>query len=301
MVMLERLFPERGLEVIAKLEYMNPGGSMKDRPARFIIEHGIQDGMITSNTHLIESTSGNLGVAVAMVARVYGIKFTCVIDPKTTKTNVKILEQLGANVEMVQDLDDQGGYLKTRIQKVKELANKIPNSFWLNQYANQLNWQSHYYGASSEIAEELSGPIDCLVAAVSTSGSIMGCARRLRKKHPNLKVVAVDAVGSVIFGAKPASRELPGIGSSRIPEILNRDEIDEVVYVSDRESVQGCRDLLFYEGILAGGSSGSVVAAMQKLLPTLPDSYRIVTLLPDRGDRYIDSVYDDDWVSKLRD
>lgn len=300
LVSLKRLFPSKGLDVIAKMEFMNPGGSMKDRPARFIIEQGLRDGSIQPGTHLIESTSGNLGVAIAMVARVYGLTFTCVVDPKTTKTNLKILKQLGAQVEMVTEPDDQGGYLKTRIRRVQELVRQIPNGFWINQYANQLNWQAHFYGTGSEIVEQLDGPVDCLIAAVSTSGSILGCARRLREEFPHMRVIAVDAVGSVIFGTPPAPRELPGIGSSRVPEILNPDEIDQVIHINDRESVQGCRDLLFHEGIFAGGSSGSVVAAIQKLVPTLPDGYRIVTILPDRGDRYLDMVYDDQWVSQLQ-
>ena len=285
---------------MAKLEYMNPGGSIKDRPAYFIIEQGIRDRSIQpGKTHLIESTSGNLGVAIAMVARIYGLSFTCVVDPKIAKTNLKILKQLGANVEMVNQPDDRGGYLKTRIRRVQELVESIPHSFWLNQYANKLNWQAHYYGTADEIVRQLDGRVDYLVAAVSTTGSILGCARRLREEFGHLKVVAVDAVGSVIFGAAPAPRELPGIGSSRVPEILNPAEIDDVVYVSDTESVQGCYDLLRHEGILAGGSSGSVVAALQKLIPTLPAQSRIVTVFPDRGDRYLDTVYDDQWVAHL--
>jgi 2,3-diaminopropionate biosynthesis protein SbnA len=299
LVNLKRLFPQIEFDILAKLEFMNPGGSMKDRPARFIIEQGLQDGSIHSGSHIIESTSGNLGVAIAMVARVYGLRFTCVVDPKITKSNLKILNKLGAHVEMVQEPDDQGGYLKTRIGRVNELLQTIPNSIWINQYANRLNWESHYYGAGSELVEQVNGPVDCLVAAVSTTGSIMGISRRLREAFPHMKVVAVDAVGSVIFGAQPSSRELPGIGSSRVPELLDRAVIDEVVYVNDRESVQGCLDLLYHEGIFAGGSSGSVIAAIHKLLPSFSSTYRVAVILPDRGDRYLDMVYDDEWVSRL--
>lgn len=298
LVSLQRLFGQSGVEVYAKLEYMNPGGSMKDRPARYMIEQGLREGTITPDSHLIESSSGNLGVALAMAARVYGLKFTCVIDPKTAPSNVQILKQLGAQIEMVTEADDQGGYLKTRIRRVNELLHMIPNAVWLNQYANDRNWQAHYYGTGTEMAEQLTH-VDCLVAAVSTTGSILGCARRLREKFPHLKVIAVDAVGSVIFGSKPTRRELPGIGSSRVPEILVREEIDEVIHVNDRESVQACHDLLYHEGIFAGGSSGSVVAAIQKLIPNVPKPYRICTIFPDRGDRYLDMVYNDSWVNQL--
>lgn len=300
LVSLNRLFCDRQVTVLAKLEYMNPGGSIKDRPASFIIEQGIQAGLIQpGKTHLIESSSGNLGIAIAMVARVYGLQFTCVVDPKITTPNLKILQQLGANVEMVQQADDQGGYLKTRISKVQELLETLPQAFWLNQYANPLNWQAHYHGTGYEIVHQLDQPIDYLVAAVSTTGSILGCARCLRETFPHLQVIAVDAVGSVIFGAPPAPRELPGIGSSRVPELCNRSEIDQVIYVNDAESAQGCRQLLRQEGILAGGSSGSVVSAIQKLMPQLPANSRVLTVFPDRGDRYLDTVYDNQWVANL--
>jgi 2,3-diaminopropionate biosynthesis protein SbnA len=299
LVCLRRLFPYAGLDVIAKLEFLNPGGSVKDRPASFIVEQGLREGIIHPNTHLIESTSGNLGIALAMVAKIHSLAFTCVVDPKISPTNLRILELLGANIEMVREPDDQGGYLKTRIQRVHELLQTLPSSLWINQYANQLNWQSHYYGTGSEIIADLDGSIDCLVLAVSTTGTILGIARRLRQEFPHLRVVAVDAVGSVLFGAPPGPREIPGIGASRVPELLSPDEIDDVVYVDDRESVQGCHDLVTHEGIFAGGSSGSVIAGIRKLLSTFSSSYRVVTLLPDRGDRYLDLVYNSNWVSKL--
>ncbi|GHO80016.1 2,3-diaminopropionate biosynthesis protein SbnA [Ktedonobacter sp. SOSP1-85] len=297
LVYLRRLFPYHELEVIAKLEFLNPGGSIKDRPARFIVEQGLKNGMITPQTHLIESSSGNLGIALAMIARIYNLAFTCVVDPKISPMNLRILKQLGAGVEMVTTADDQGGYLKTRIQRVQELLHYIPHSQWINQYANQLNWQAHYSHTGEEISTQLDRAPDCLVVAVSTTGTILGLARRLRRDNPNLRVIAVDAVGSVIFGAPAGPREIPGIGASRVPELLCRDEIDEVVYVNDRESIQGCHDLVAREGIFAGGSSGSVVAAVQKLLSTFPPRYRVITIFPDRGDRYLDIVYNDEWVS----
>ncbi|HEY0737840.1 MAG TPA: 2,3-diaminopropionate biosynthesis protein SbnA [Herpetosiphonaceae bacterium] len=299
LVALRRLFPYADLEVIAKLEFLNPGGSVKDRPARFIVEQGLYDGTINGATHLIESTSGNLGIALAMVSRVYGLTFTAVVDPKISPTNLELLKRYGARIEMVRTPDDQGGYLKTRIQRVKQLLERTPNSVWINQYANQLNWRSHYAGSGEEIIADLDRPIDCLVTAVSTTGTILGLARRLRQNFPRLRVIAVDAAGSVIFGGPKGPRELPGIGASRVPELLSRAEIDDVIYVDDFESVRGCRDLLAHEGIFAGGSSGSVVAAIQKLAPTLPRPCRVLTLFPDRGERYLDTVYNDQWVSNL--
>jgi len=299
LVRLQRLFPQPGLEVIAKLEFLNPGGSVKDRPARFIVEQGLKDGTICKNTHLVESSSGNLGIALAIVARVYKLAFTCIVDPKISSTNLQMLQLLGANIEMVREPDEQGGYLGTRIRRVQDFLQTVPQSLWLNQYANQLNWQAHYNSTGSEIVEDLKNSVDCLVLAVSTTGTILGVSRRLRQAFPHLRVIAVDAVGSVIFGAPSGPREIPGIGASRAPELSREVEVDEVIHVGDRESVQGCRDLVNYEGIFAGGSSGSVIAAIQKLLPTLPPSYRIITLLPDRGECYLNLVYNDDWVARL--
>lgn len=299
LVALRRLFPYPDLRIIAKLDFLNPGGSVKDRPAQFIIEKGLQDGTITPSTHLIESSSGNLGIALAMLARVYELPFTCVVDPKISPTNLHILRQFGANVQMVHEQDEYGGYLNTRIRCVQDLLHTIPKSYWINQYANDLNWQAHYYGTGSEILADIDAPIDCLVIAVSTTGTLRGISGRLREKFPHLRTIAVDAVGSVIFGATAGPREIPGIGASRVPELFRKEDVDEVVYVSDQEAAQGCRDLLVKEGIFAGGSSGSIVAALKRLLPTFPPHYHVVTLFPDRGDRYLETVYNDEWLNKL--
>ncbi|GIP23233.1 2,3-diaminopropionate biosynthesis protein SbnA [Paenibacillus sp. J22TS3] len=300
LVRLSRMFPNEHHQVFGKLEFMNPGGSMKDRPARFIIEQAFRQGILHADSHIIESTSGNLGIALAMMGCIYGLKVTCVVDPNISRTNLKIIQLMGASVEMVEEKDAAGGYLLTRIERVRSLLQEIPHSYWINQYANEWNWMAHYHGAGDEIAKAVS-KLDVLVAGVSTSGSIMGTSRRLREKFPNLLVVGVDAVGSVIFeGGPKGKRSLPGIGASRVPELLNREEIDRVIHVNDYESARACRELVQKEGIFAGGSSGSVVAAIQKLLPELDSPSHIVTLLPDRGDRYMDLVYDDTWLSAVK-
>jgi cysteine synthase A len=300
LVKLNRLFPQPGVEVLAKLEFMNPGGSMKDRPARYIIEKGLADGSIPRGAHLVESSSGNFGIALAIAARVHGLTFTCVVDPKTTPANIAILHQLGVGVDTVDEPDDGGGYLQNRIRRVQELLREMPAALWVNQYANNRNWQAYYHGTGAEISEKLVRPPDYLFAAVSTTGSILGCARRLRERFPDLRVFAVDAAGSVIFGGPPGHREVPGIGASRVPELLQPEEIDEVVVVDDFEAAHACRALLKTEGIFAGGSTGFVVAAICRTLPELLRPCRIVTIFPDRGDRYLDLMYDDEWLAGLR-
>lgn len=299
LVTLGRLFAGSGVEVLAKLELMNPGGSMKDRPARYIVESGLADGTIPAGAHLIESSSGNFGIALSVAARLHGLDFTCVVDPKTTPANIRIMRQLGTTVETVSEVDENGGYLHTRIRRVRELLAQTGNGVWINQYANARNWQSYYHGLGAELADQLVRPPDYLFAAISTSGSILGCARRLRERFDGVRVVAVDARGSVIFGTPPGPRQIPGIGSSRVPELLCPDEIDEVVHIGDVEAARSCRRLLATEGIFAGGSSGSVIAAIASHLPRLPRSSRVVAILPDRGDRYLDLVYDDQWLAGL--
>ncbi|MDQ1567419.1 MAG: N-(2-amino-2-carboxyethyl)-L-glutamate synthase [Actinomycetota bacterium] len=309
LVQLGRQFPPPGPTVIAKLELMNPSGSMKDRSAAYIVERGLADGTITAGTHLIESSSGNFGIALATAARVHDLDFTCVVDPKTTRANLRILQHLGATVELVTEPDPHGCFLDCRLRRVAALCREVPGALWINQYANERNWQAHYHGTAGEILADLDRPLDCLVVPVSTTGTILGLARRLRVSFPDLHVVAVDAAGSVIFGGPPGPRHVPGLGAGRRPELLapgemgqgemGQGEIDEVVSVSDREAVAGCRSLAATEGILAGGSSGAVVAALARLRPGLPAGWQVLTVLPDRGDRYLDQVYDDEWVARL--
>jgi cysteine synthase A len=296
---LGRCFPDPDREVIAKLEMLNPAGSMKDRPARFIIESGLASGELRPGMRLVESTSGNLGVALATMARLHGLDFTAVVDPKTTSTNLRLLQTVGADVELVTERDESGGYLHTRVRRAQELADASSDSVWVNQYANDLNWRAYYETSGREVLDAIQTPVDYLVAAVSTTGSILGLARRLRERYSAMQVVAVDAVGSVIFGTPAAPREIPGYGASRVPELLSRGEIDHVVHVDDARAALGCRHLVATEGVLGGGSSGAVIAAITQFLPTTPVGSRILTVLPDRGERYLDLVYDDQWLEMV--
>lgn len=323
-VALHRLFPEPGVEVLAKLELMNPGGSMKDRSARYIVESGLSDGTLRPGCTIVESSSGNFGVALAMAARIHRLRFVCVVDSKTTRANLVLLRQLGAEVELVDvtdapdseaagsedgasqaaDSEDggsedavAGGHLGSRLRRVRELLAERPGAVWINQYASDRNWQAFYHGIGEELTRQLPGPPTVLFGPVSTTGSLLGCSRRLRERFPSLRVTAVDAAGSVIFGDAPGRRDIPGIGSSRVPELCRPEEVDDVVHVADADAALACRELVATEGIFAGGSSGSVVAAVRRRLPELPRPCRIVAILPDRGDRYLDLVYDDDWLA----
>ena len=282
--------------VFAKLEMFNPGGSIKDRPALHMIECALRSGRITEETHLIESSSGNLAIAIAMIACQMKLKFTAVIDPNITKANRRLIEAYGASVELVDELDEEGGYLHSRVRRVQAMLKEVPGAVWLNQYANPDNPAAHYHGVGAEIVRDMPVVPTHAFIGVSTCGTIVGVARRLREAWPGIRIVAVDVAGSVIFGTPAERRRLPGIGASRVPEQLDMRLIDEVVFVTDFESVEGCRLLVQHEGLLAGGSSGSIIAAIGKLAPSLPENATIVTILPDRGERYLDSVYAKSWL-----
>ena len=299
-VSLSRLFSDSRCEVLAKLEMFNPGGSIKDRPAHYIVERGLADGSISSRSHIIESSSGNFAIALAMVCRLHGLRFTAVVDPKLSSANRQIIQCYGGKIELVTEKDRQGGYLETRIERVKRMLREQPDAVWTNQYANDRNWQSHYNGEGEEILRALDRPADYLVLGVSTSGTIHGITRRLREAWPGMKVIPVDAFGSVLFGSPPSARELPGLGASRVPELLKRDELGQVIHVDDYESAVACRQLVKQEGIFAGGSSGSVIAAIQRLSTHLLQPARILTILPDRGERYLDTVYNDQWLLRMK-
>jgi cysteine synthase len=239
-----------------------------------------------------------------MAARLHGLAFTCVVDPHASAANVTIMRGLGAEVEVVDEPDAAGGYLHTRLARVHELLATTPDTVWINQYANDRNWLAHYHGTGAELVDQLLVPPTHLVGAVSTTGSLLGCARRLREVCDPLRVVAADAVGSVIFGGVGGEttprRELPGLGSSRVPELHSPDEIDRVEHVDDATAAEACRELLATEAIFAGGSTGAVVTAVRRLLDDVVPPARIVAIFPDRGDRYLDRVYDDAWLDRAR-
>lgn len=295
LVNLDRIFPSEQVQVFAKLEMLNVGGSVKDRTAFYMVSQAIESGRITADSHLVESSSGNLAIALAMIAKRVGIPFTAVVDPNLAPANRCLIEAFGGHIDLVSEKDEAGGYLHTRVRRVDELVRTIPGAVWLNQYANPDNWRAHYHGIGEEIVRDMPVEPTHVVAAVSTCGTLMGLARRLREAWPNIEVVAVDLEGSVIFGEPGGNRQIPGIGASRVPEQLVLPEVDAVVYATDWESTLACRRLAENQGILAGGSSGTVMAAITKLIPNLPQGSCIVTLLADRGERYLDTVYDPNW------
>ncbi|HEX8337896.1 MAG TPA: 2,3-diaminopropionate biosynthesis protein SbnA [Pyrinomonadaceae bacterium] len=296
LVELTRVFPDAPVRLYAKLESFNPGGSSKDRPASFIIREGLADGTIRPDTVVVESSSGNMGIGLAQACSYYGLRFICVIDPKTTAQNRQILRTYGAELDLVSAPDPETGeFLQSRINRVRELQGKHRHTFWPNQYENRHNAAAHQQ-TMGEIVEALDGDVDYLFCSTSTCGTLRGCAEQIRGRNLKTRVVAVDALGSVIFGGEKARRLIPGHGAAVRPALFQHDMAERVVLVSDLDCVVGCRRLVRREAILAGGSSGGVLTAFGRVMGELPRGSKCVLILPDRGERYLDTIYSDEWV-----
>lgn len=297
LVPLERIAAASPIRVYAKLEALNPGGSVKDRAALNMLIDKIERGDLRPSSLVVESSSGNLGIALAQICAYYGLRFVCVVDPKTTEQNLALLRAYGAEVEVVRSRDPETGeYLPVRIRRVRELSEQRPDAYWPNQYANLLNAGAHVT-TMREILDEL-GDLDYLFCATSSCGTLRGCATFVRREGLDTRIVAVDAVGSAIFGNRPARRLIPGHGAARRPELYRDDLADRVVHVTDLDCVVGCRRLVRREAVLAGGSSGAVVSALEQLRDELPEGATCALVLADRGERYLDTIYSDEWVAE---
>ncbi|MBO0798837.1 MAG: 2,3-diaminopropionate biosynthesis protein SbnA, partial [Blastocatellia bacterium] len=270
--------------------------------ALHILEEAMESGAVGPGTVVVESSSGNLGIGLAQACRYFGLRFICVVDIKTTQQNIRILKTYGAEIDLVSEPDPETGeFLQSRLDRVRTLLRTIKNSFWPNQYANPANAGSHYKTTMREIAEKLAewgGKIDYLFCATSTCGTLRGCAEYARDHNLGARIMAVDAVGSVIFGGKPAKRLIPGHGASRRPQLFRPGLADDLIRVTDLDCVVGCRRLMRSEAILAGGSSGGVLMAVDKLRRRIPSGATCVAIFHDRGERYLDTIYSDDWVEE---
>ena len=299
LISLKRIFKDNRFRLYAKMEGFNPGGSAKDRPALNILKEAVEAGDINQDTVIVESSSGNLGIGLAQVCGYLGLRLICVIDSKTTQQNIHILKAYGAQVDIVSDPDPRTGeFLQARIDRVRTLLGEYENSFWPNQYNNVANSGAHYKTTMRELDEALGGEIDYLFCATSTCGTIRGCADYVRDHNLRTKIFAVDAVGSVIFGGKPSKRLIPGHGAMRRPELYRPDMAEECIRVTDLDCVVGCRQLMRREAILVGGSSGGVLMAIDRVSHRIPGGATCVAIFPDRGERYLDTIYTDEWVEE---
>lgn len=287
------------INLFAKLEGCNPTGSVKDRAALYILSKVLSTGEINNETLIIESSSGNFGIALASYCKKFGLKFCCVIDKNISPVNEVILNTLSTQVLKVSTVDENGGYLLNRVRKVKEILSKNPNSYWVNQYGNPYNAAAYHDTLGQEICSEFS-KIDYAFIGVSSGGTITGVSQRIKESFPNAKIIAVDTEGSVIFGGKPKKRYIPGIGSSMVPSILKDALIDEIVTVSEKSTVEACRAIAREHSLFIGGSSGSAVAAVYSYFKgksfEIPPT--VVTIFADRGERYFSTVYNENWCNE---
>lgn len=288
------------LDIYAKLEFYNPTGSVKDRAAYYIINKLLDLKEINKDTTIIESSSGNFGIALSSYCRKYGLKFICVVDPHINRVNEMLIRYKGAQVIKVTEPDENGGYLLNRIRKVKELQKEIDNSYWVNQYGNPYNAEAYAETLAEEILAQIERP-DYVFLGISSGGTITGVSCKIKKKFPDVKVIAVDIVGSVIFGHPPKKRFIPGIGSSMVPSILKSAKIDDVVMMDEITTIRMCHELVKRYNIFAGGSSGSTYGAIQKYFrgKVLDKKTHVVTIFPDRGERYGDTIYNEEWVANF--
>ncbi len=282
--------------VYVKCEALNIAGSIKLKPALRMVDGFVRRGLLSKTGTLIESSSGNLGVALSMVAAAKGYRFICVTDPNASEDSIKIMRAVGAEVIVVEEKDQNGGFLGSRIKLITSMCRNDNSLLWVNQYANEDNWISHYTSTAPEILERYP-KVDKLFIGAGTGGTLMGCARYFRSFSPATHVVAVDVVGSITFGAPPGSRRIPGLGTSRRPEIIDDDFVSSVVHVTEQDTIAMCRRFA-KRGLLLGGSTGSVLAGVAQACSIVQPDDVVVTIMPDMGFKYVDTIYNDEWAGK---
>ena len=282
--------------LLFKYERGNPGGSIKDRPALFIVTEAEKRGLLKPGGTIIESSSGNFGISLAMIGTAKGYRVIILVDPKTTATNLALLKCFGAEVVVVTEQDDSGSYHKTRISLANKLADEIPDAFRPDQCFNLLNSTAHYQGTALEIFADCPDNIAAIVAAVSTGGQLGGISRYTKTYRPDVKVIGVDAVGSSIFGGESHSYLIPGIGLAWTPCNVAVENIDSVYKVTDEAAFVAARCFTRNEGILMGPSSGACALVALTIAKQLSPLDCVVCIISDGGERYIQTLFNDTWM-----
>ncbi len=272
-------------EIVAKVEYFNPGGSVKDRVALSMITDAEEKGLLKPGALIIEPTSGNTGVGLAWVASVKGYRLILTMPETMSLERRNLLKALGAELVLTPGSEGMGG----AIRKAQEIQAATPGSLILQQFENPANPLAHERTTAEEIWQDTDGKIDIFVASVGTGGTLTGTARGLKKKNPNIRIVAVEPAGSpVLSGGKAGPHKIQGIGAGFIPKILDTSLIDQVIPVTDEDAMRTSRELSATEGLLVGISSGAAAFAAREIAKDEANQgKRIVVLLPDTGERYL--------------
>jgi len=302
MVRLGRSVDSLGCEVFAKLEFLNPMGSVKDRIARHMISEALADGRLHAGDLVVESSSGNTAMGLAMMAVLEGLRCTMVVRQQTSQAKLDCLRAMGVDLVLVDGElppEDPESYN----QKAKRIAAATPGAFFPDQHNNRENSQAHYLTTGPEIWQQMEGRIDYLVAGIGTGGTICGTGRYLKEQDPSIKVIAVDPEGSVFYDhfhtgrhGRPGRYLIEGLGDEEIIGCPDFSLIDDMYRVSDREAFLAARELARSDAILGGGSSGAALWGVRKLAASLDSPARIVTIFPDSGTRYLSTIFSDDWM-----
>lgn len=278
---------KNGLEanIIAKLEYFNPLGSVKDRVANAMIEKGIKDGKINKDTVIIEPTSGNTGIGLAFVAAAKGLKLILIMPDTMSIERRRIVAALGAEIVLTPGADGMKGAIK----KAEELVAEYGNAIIPQQFENEANPEVHRKTTAEEIWNDTEGKVDIFVAGVGTGGTVTGNGEVLKAKNPNIKIVAVEPASSpVLSGGKPGPHKIQGIGAGFIPGVMNLDIVDEIIKVENDDAFEASRSVAKTDGVLVGISSGAAIHAATELAKRPENKGKnIVVLLPDTGERYL--------------
>jgi cystathionine beta-synthase len=306
LVQLQKLSDPDGANVLAKVEYMNPGGSLKDRIAIEIIEEAERTGKIKPGGTIVEGTSGNTGLGLALVAAVKGYKSKIVVTDKQSQEKIWLLKSFGAEVIIVPSSvgpESPDYYVNT----ARRIAKETPNSLLANQFFNPVNPETHYKFTGPEIWRQAGGKVDAFVSGMGTGGTITGVGRFLKEKNPNVRIVGADPYGSELKLYKETGKLMghhpylvEGIGNDMVPGTLNLEYIDEIINVSDQDSFNISRRLTREEGIFCGGSSGTAVHVALEIAKTMPKGANVVAIVADTGERYLTKHHSDEWMKEQR-
>jgi cystathionine beta-synthase len=302
MVRLSRAMEGFACEAFGKIEFLNPMGSVKDRIARFMIERALSEGRLAAGDVIVESSSGNTAMGLAMMAALNDLKCRIVVRSQTSREKLDAMRAMNVDLVLV-DGNLPPDHPESYNRKAELLVGQTPRAFYTDQHNNRANTEAHYRTTGPEIWEQMEGRIDYLVAGMGTGGTICGVARYLKEKDPGVKVIAIDPAGSVFYdyfrtgkAGEPKPCLLEGLGDEEIIGCPEFDLIDEMYRVTDREAFLAARELARREAILAGGSSGAALWGIRELARRLERPARIVTIFPDSGFRYLSTIYNDDWM-----